>query len=76
MCRPASYARCARSAPDAATLAIRDSLVVHFGLGKAKKIDRIEVRWSGTKSQPQVFEDVDINQRLQLREGGKLEPRR
>jgi hypothetical protein len=54
----------------------QDSLVVHFGLGKAKKIDRIEVRWSGNKSQPQVFEDVDINQRLQLREGGKLEPRR
>ncbi|PIE21882.1 MAG: hypothetical protein CSA62_15190 [Planctomycetota bacterium] len=50
----------------------QDGLVVHFGLGRAKKIDRLEVHWSGKGSKPQVFEDVEPRQFLRLREGGLL----
>ena len=52
----------------------QDGLGVHFGLGKATKIDRLEVRWSGKGSKPQVFEDVGVRQHLRLREGGQLTP--
>lgn len=39
---------------------------VHFGLGKASRIDEIEIRWpSGTV---QVLRDVTPNQRLEVRE--------
>ena len=40
---------------------------VHLGLGDAKKVDRLTVRWpSGDE---QVFKDVDVNRQLLIREG-------
>ena len=40
-----------------------------FGLGKAKKVDKLEVRWPGTKSKPQVFTNVAVDRFLQITEG-------
>ena len=39
---------------------------VHFGTGSAKRIDRLEVRWPGGKTQ--ILRDVPTNQVLHLRE--------
>lgn len=49
-------------------------LTVHLGLGRAAKIDRLEVRWaaSGTVD---VFTDVAAGALYDLREGGALRPR-
>ena len=42
---------------------------LHFGLGKASIVDRIEIRWpSGLK---ETFEEIKPNQFLQIREGEK-----
>lgn len=38
--------------------------LVHFGLGKAKKIDRVEVRWPDGRTQ--ILNNVNANQRLKL----------
>ena len=47
----------------------QNDMRVHFGLGAAEKIDRIEVRWpSGIVD---VLEDVLPNQILDVREGGQ-----
>lgn len=44
-----------------------DSPTVEFGLGKAKTVERVEIRWpSGTL---QVLENVRVNQRIFVREG-------
>ena len=43
------------------------SRVLHFGLGDAERIDRLEVRWPSGKRE--VLENLDANQRLELREG-------
>jgi hypothetical protein len=40
---------------------------LHFGLGKRDRVDRIEVRWIGGGTD--VWEDVDVDQRLTLVEG-------
>ncbi len=40
---------------------------LHFGLGKASRADRIEVRWPGGGTE--VFEGVDANQWLTIRQG-------
>ena len=46
-------------------------LRVHFGLGKARKVESLEVRWpDGTA---QRFTDVSANRRYRLKEGGRLE---
>ena len=43
---------------------------LHFGLGNASIVDRIEIRWpSGLK---QTFEGIEPNQFLEVREGEKL----
>ena len=41
---------------------------LHFGLGTAKKIDRVEVLWPGNRD-PEVFSDVGANGRFHLVEG-------
>lgn len=38
--------------------------LIHFGLGKSKKLDRIEVRWPDGKTQ--VLSNIKANQRLKL----------
>jgi hypothetical protein len=46
---------------------------VHFGLGKATKIDKLDVRWPS--GQTDQFADVPVNQFLRLEEGSaKLVP--
>ena len=47
----------------------QDALQACFGLGKATKIDRIEVRWSRQDPTPQIFEDVQVDQHLTIQEG-------
>ncbi len=44
------------------------SLQQEVGLGRAKRIRRIEVRWPAS-GQVQVFEDVRVDQALEIREG-------
>jgi hypothetical protein len=42
------------------------SPVLHFGLGDAERVDALEIRWpSGTR---QWIQDVEANQRLEIRE--------
>ena len=40
---------------------------LHFGLGKAAEIERIEVTWPGGLTE--VFKDVKVNQTVRLAEG-------
>ena len=40
---------------------------LHFGLGKREKIDRIEVRWIGTRTD--VFKNVTVDRLVTLTEG-------
>ncbi len=47
-------------------------LRLHFGLGAAKKINILNVRWTDGKLQR--FEDVAVNRRYRLKEDGALEP--
>jgi len=48
----------------------QNDLGLHFGLGKAQKIDRLEVRWpSGAR---QTFPSIQVNRKLKLIEGGEL----
>ncbi|HEY3128666.1 MAG TPA: CRTAC1 family protein [Acidobacteriota bacterium] len=42
---------------------------VHFGLGKAEKVDKLEIFWPSGKVQ--VLKDVNTNQELQIREGNQ-----
>ena len=48
----------------------QNDLRVHFGLGKASRVDRLELRWpSGTVD---VLENIKTNQLLTVREGGQI----
>ena len=47
---------------------------LHFGLGKADRIDRIEVRWIG--GGVDVFKSVPVDQLLTLVEGGTIGARK
>lgn len=38
--------------------------LIHFGLGKSKKVDRVEVRWPDGRTQ--IISNVNANQRLKL----------
>lgn len=49
----------------------QSDLRLHFGLGAAHKIDKIEVLWRDAL--PQVFTDVTPNRFYHLREGGVLQ---
>jgi enediyne biosynthesis protein E4 len=51
----------------------QSDLRLHFGLGPAKVVDLIEVKWPTTQS-TQKFTNVPANQILTLREGMELEP--
>ena len=44
----------------------RSSTVLHFGLGDAKAVDRLEIRWPSGRTQ--VLTDVAANQRVSVRE--------
>jgi hypothetical protein len=45
-------------------------LRIHFGLGEAKKVDRVEIRWpSGTVDS---LKDLDVNRLYVVEEGGKI----
>ena len=45
----------------------QNDLRVHFGLGEAKQVDRLEVRWPNGLEE--TWEDVAANQIVMLREG-------
>jgi hypothetical protein len=47
-------------------------LRLHFGLGAAKTIDSLRVRWTDGKFQR--FEEVEADRRYRLKEDGALEP--
>ena len=42
----------------------QSALTVHFGLGPARKVDRLSVRWP--EGGVEVFEDLPVNRRLRL----------
>jgi hypothetical protein len=45
-------------------------LRVHFGLGEAKKVDLVEIRWpSGIVD---TLKDLDVNRLYVVQEGGKI----
>jgi enediyne biosynthesis protein E4 len=45
-------------------------LRIHFGLGEAKKVDAVEIRWpSGTVD---TLKDLDVNRLYVVEEGGKI----
>ena len=46
-------------------------LRLHFGIGQAKKIDLIEVKWPTTQK-TEAFNDVDVNQILVVKEGSGI----
>ncbi|MBI4615781.1 MAG: CRTAC1 family protein [Planctomycetes bacterium] len=52
----------------------RDDAECRFGVGKAAKVDRLEVRWPDAAGTIQVFEDIETNRFYRLAHGGKLEP--
>ena len=46
---------------------------LHFGLGPATKVDKIEVRWPGSKSDRfEIVENVKVNQSIIIRQGDGL----
>jgi len=51
---------------------IQGDLTLHFGLGTACDVDRVEVRWPDQALTTQVFEGVRGNYRLHLTQGGEL----
>ncbi len=48
----------------------QSDLALHWGLGDATTLDRLEVRWPSGRAQ--AFEDVEASRRYRLREGGEL----
>jgi hypothetical protein len=45
-------------------------LRIHFGLGEAKKVDLVEIRWpSGAVD---TLKDLDVNRLVVVEEGGKI----
>ena len=46
----------------------QSDLRLHFGVGQAKKIDRLEVKWPTTQK-VETFTDLDPNQILVIKEG-------
>ena len=49
----------------------QSDLRLHFGVGKAKKIDRLEVKWPTTQK-IEAFTDLDPNQILVIKEGAGI----
>ncbi len=50
----------------------RDDSDLRFGLGKAAKVDRLEVRWPDNPNSVQVFENVEPDGFYVLSKGGRL----
>ena len=46
-------------------------LRLHFGVGRAQKIDRLEVKWPTTE-QVEIFTDLAPNQILIIKEGAGI----
>jgi hypothetical protein len=47
----------------------QSDLRLHFGLGSAQRVDRVEIRWpSGVRQIAQVEKDLPINRVITLRE--------
>jgi hypothetical protein len=51
---------------------IQGDLTLHFGLGAACDVDRLEIRWPDQALTTQVFDGVRGNYRLHLTQGGEL----
>jgi len=49
----------------------QSDLRLHFGVGQAKKIDSLEVKWPTTQK-VEVFTDLDPNQILVIKEGSGI----
>jgi hypothetical protein len=45
-------------------------LRIHFGLGDAKKVDVVEIRWSS--GAVDTLKDLDVNRLYVVEEGGKI----
>jgi hypothetical protein len=52
----------------------RDDTDCRFGVGKARIVDRVEVRWPDALGSVQVFERVPANRFYVLEQGGTLRP--
>src|SRR5215813_11878681 len=50
----------------------QNDLRVHFGLGKAKKVNALEIKWPS--GQPDVLNDISGNQFIVVKEGAGLVP--
>jgi hypothetical protein len=50
----------------------QNDLRVHFGLGAAKKVDRVEIRWPSGKIE--TFNDVGVDQFYSVLEGQGIVP--
>jgi hypothetical protein len=50
----------------------QSDLTLHFGLGTAAKIDKVEVRWPDGTSQS--FNGVAVDRFYHLKQGGELAP--
>jgi len=48
----------------------QNDLRVHFGLGQAKKVDRLEIRWPSGATD--TLKDLDANRLYVIQEGGKI----
>lgn len=48
----------------------QNDLRVHFGLGQAKKVDRLEIRWPSGATD--TLKDLDANSMYVIQEGGKI----
>lgn len=52
----------------------RDDDDLRFGLGKARKADKVEIRWPDAKNTTQVFQNVQADRFYRLSKGAQLEP--
>lgn len=52
----------------------QSDLRVHFGLGEAERVDRLEIRWPGGATD--ILNDIEANQILTIVEGSGLSDRR
>ena len=48
----------------------QNDLRLHFGLGEAKKVDELEIRWPSGKVD--TLKDLDVNRLYVIEEGGKI----
>ena len=41
-------------------------MIAEIGVGRAKKIDKLEVLWPTSKKNTSVFKNVEVNQKIKL----------